>query len=269
MPSDRARELEHFVLTNFNIERSDAERDRNGTPVRTPEWLEERFLLFERFCLPSLVGQTCQEFTWLVTYDHEGTPRRSRRRLEAYERRLENLRLVPGGTAFRQVIARTLGSRRCRLLTTRLDNDDAFHRSAIGVLQRHAAGHAIEFLNFPLGYCYSYPDGEVRLFEYRSNSFLSLAENYDGEPPRTANSIRHADAGEVAPVRQIGSEPSWLQVIHARNLRNRLQGEPCAMPDLAAEFNVVATWPRLSEPGTAPPCAHGPARPARRRSGRS
>jgi len=240
-----ARPLEHFVLTNFNVRYDYGSRDRHGNlvdlrgaPVRTPEWLEQRFELFERFCMPSIAAQTCPEFTWLVGYDDSGTPPRYRRRLEAYEAAAANLRLVPESTSFKQAIARLLGSRRCRLLTTRLDNDDALHHSAIALLQRHGLGEELEFLNFPLGYSFSYPDGSIRLRRDESNPFLSLAENFAGEPPRTAVCVSHTSAGELAPVRQISRRPGWLQVIHRRNVRNRLKGRPCAPPDLREAFNV-------------------------------
>ena len=240
------RQLEHFVLTNFNVRRDDCSRDRDGTPVdrsgapvRTPEWLAERFVLFERFCLPSLVAQTCLDFTWLLGYDAVGTPPEYLRRLRAHEAGFCNLRLVPEPTSFRQAIASSL-RRRCRLLTTRLDSDDAFHRTAIALIRGHGAGNDLEFLNLPLGYCYSYPDGRVRLRRHDSNPFLSLAENFDGDLPRTAACVSHDQARQVAPVRQIGSKPGWLQLIHRRNMRNSFKGVPCAAPDLREAFNVRA-----------------------------
>jgi len=240
------RQVEHFVLTNFNVRRDDCERDRDGrpvdrhgAPVRTREWLDERFVLFERFCLPSLVAQTCLDFTWLLGYDPMGIPPEHRRRLRAHETAFANLRLVPEPTSFRQAIADSPNPRTGRLLTTRLDSDDALHRSAIALLQRHATGDDLEFLNLPLGYCHSYPDGRTRLLRHESNHFLSLAENGNAEP-RTAVCANHNRAREVAPVRQIGHRPAWLQVIHRRNMQNSFEGEPCAPPNLREAFNVQA-----------------------------
>jgi len=248
------RRLEHFVLTNFNVRRDDCRRDRNGqpvdrsgVPVRTSEWLQERFALFERFCLPSLVAQTCLDFTWLLGYDAVGTPPEFLRRLEAYEAAFSNLQLVPEPTPFRQAVAGRSNSRR-RLLTTRLDSDDALSRTAIALLQRHATGDDLEFLNLPLGYCYSYPDGRTRVLRDDSNHFLSLAENGDAGQPRTAVCVNHNRAREVAPVRQISHRPSWLQVIHRRNMQNDLQGEPCAPPDLGEMFNVQADLDEWATP---------------------
>ena len=240
-----ARPLEHFVLTNFNVHYEFGRRDQDGrlvdlrgTPVRTPEWLAERFVLFERFCLPSLVGQTRLAFTWLLRYDPAATPPAYEQRLRSYEDAFNNLRLVPETSSFSRAIAGSLGLRRCRLLTTRLDNDDALHRTAIALIQDHTTGDDLEFLNVPLGYCYSDPNGHIRLVRNESNHVLSLAENYEGELPRTAVCANHNRAREVAPVRQVGRRPGWLEVVHTRNVRNDLQGRPCALPDLREEFNV-------------------------------
>lgn len=240
-------QLEHFVLTNFNVRRNDARRDaddrpvdRDGAPLRTRKWLEQRFALFEHFCLPSLVGQTCQDFTWLVGFDAVGTPSDYLLRLREHEAVFENLRLIAESTSFRQAIADSVDTRGARLLTTRLDSDDALHRDALGVLRRHAMGEEREFLNLPLGYCYSHPDGRIRLLRHESNHFLSLAESFDGVPPRTAVCVTHNDAAAAAPLRQIGDRPSWLQVVHERNMSNTFEGQPCAPPDLKAEFNVDA-----------------------------
>jgi Putative rhamnosyl transferase len=247
-------QLEHFVLTNFNVNRDDCRRDgnrrpvdRNGAPMRTCEWLEHRFVVFERFCLPSLIAQTCLDFSWLMRYDEVGTPPEGLRRLRTYGAAFENLRLIPEPTSFRQAIASSVDLRGRRLLTTRLDSDDALHRTAIALLQRNAAGEELEFLSLPLGYCYSYPHGQVRLRRHVSNPFLSLAENGTGAPPRTAVYVSHDLAHEAAPVRQIAGQPMWLQVVHERNMRNRFRGERCAPPDLKEHFNVDAPANQATE----------------------
>ena len=61
--------FQHFLLTNFNVRLPKFSQDGNGLSVLTEEWLEHRLMLFERFCLPSVLGQTNLGFTWLVRYD--------------------------------------------------------------------------------------------------------------------------------------------------------------------------------------------------------
>ncbi len=225
--------LEHYLLTKFNVRRVEV-----GTrPDR--DWLDHRFELFERYCLPSVAGQTCQDFTWLIRWDEEGMSDEHRRRLRAHETDLPNLRLVPERLSFQMVIGRSLkGWRRKRLLTTRLDNDDALGRDAVAVLQSEARGGRLEFLNLPLGYCLEHPSGRMTLTEQPHNPFISLAEDVRREAPHTAVCVNHHEAEELAPIRQVGAARSWLQVVHDRNLYNYAIGSPCEPPDLGSLFNV-------------------------------
>lgn len=63
--------LQHFFLTRFNILLW--REDKEGNKVRTSKWLEHRFQLFEKYCLPSIIGQTCQDFEWIVLFDSTTT----------------------------------------------------------------------------------------------------------------------------------------------------------------------------------------------------
>lgn len=50
-------DCQHFILTRFNLLLWDKAKD--DRKVRTIKWLEHRFSLFERYCLPSVKNQTC------------------------------------------------------------------------------------------------------------------------------------------------------------------------------------------------------------------
>src|ERR1700730_13355201 len=62
----------HLILTRFNVKIP--EYDSPGT-----EWLEHRFGLFERFCLPSLQNQSNLDFDWLLFCDKDSSVRFSER----------------------------------------------------------------------------------------------------------------------------------------------------------------------------------------------
>lgn len=53
-----------FILTRFALHLWT--HDKHGEEMAWERWLEERFGLFERWCLPSLMGQTRQDFRWLL-----------------------------------------------------------------------------------------------------------------------------------------------------------------------------------------------------------
>ena len=60
----------HFLITRFNLN-------------RTARWLEHRFEVFERYCLPSVAAQTATDFRWLCLFD-AATPEPYRRRIASY-----------------------------------------------------------------------------------------------------------------------------------------------------------------------------------------
>ena len=57
----------HFLITRFNLNLY--ERDKHAAPTRTARWLEHRFEVFERYCLPSVAAQTATDFRWLCLFD--------------------------------------------------------------------------------------------------------------------------------------------------------------------------------------------------------
>jgi len=227
--------FQHFLLTNFNVRLSKFSQDGNGRPVLTEEWLEHRLILFERFCLPSVLGQTNLGFTWLVRYD-DAMPG-ARGRLQRYTS-FANLRVVPADLKFREVIPALLLPGTEYVVTTRLDNDDALHREAIADIQACVEPRAAEFLNFTFGYRYTAADGRATRKENRSNAFLTLVERVTDAPLHTVRRVDHRHASQLAPVRQIGTEPRWMYVVHDRNLVPRPLSPASVPEDPERAFNL-------------------------------
>jgi Putative rhamnosyl transferase len=203
----------HLVLTRFNVRWIVGPHDTG--------WLAHRFDLFERYCLPSMQGQTNREFRWLVFFDEE-TPEPFRSRIEAYAAwPVFSPVLIgpPSSEAYNDAIAAHLDGAD-RLLTTRLDNDDALARDAVDRLQAAVRQGPREFLNLPVGYVWN--RGRLYRHSHPSNAFLSLSEPAEGF--RSAWADPHEQASQVAPVRQLGGGPGWLQVIHEHNISNRVRG---------------------------------------------
>ncbi|NCC33069.1 MAG: hypothetical protein EOM24_13805 [Chloroflexia bacterium] len=214
--------FDHLILTRFNV--------RIGQWIQQPPdeaWLTHRFELFERFCLPSLEAQTCQHFRWLVLFDAE-TPEPFRAKIATYAAwpnfqpiylqhfTLESLLVVL------QPYVQTP-----YLITTRLDNDDALSRRFVEQLQRQFAFQAFEFINFADGYTLDLQRRRLFMRNYTSNSFISLIERADN--PRTVLCRNHTFLSEIGPIKNLRTDPMWLQLVHQRNLGNE-----------------VAIWPRAS-----------------------
>lgn len=240
----------HFILTHFNVRRGDhrfdangSPIDREGVPVRTVDWLEHRFELFERYCLPSIVGQTNQDFLWFVRYDPR-EPGDCGARLARYSA-YANLRPLPVKEWFSVAIEREISPDTECVITTRIDNDDAFHRDAVADIQQSCRPGTIEFLNLLNGYVYDHASGRVSPRARRDNPFLSLVENPRAAPLQTVLRFNHEKTSQVAPVRQIDCAPRWLQVVHERNLLNRLRGHALQAVAVEPEFTIGATGEAL------------------------
>ena len=51
----------HLIFTRFNLQ-----YELDSDLHLQAAWLDERFRLFEQYCLPSIVGQTDLHFTWVI-----------------------------------------------------------------------------------------------------------------------------------------------------------------------------------------------------------
>jgi hypothetical protein len=234
--------VDHVLLTRFNLPSIGVEsliRAREG-------WLRDRVELFERYCLPSVRGQTNQQFHWLVYLDPESPTWLKDRIAE----------LSADGTftpMFRASVSRqdlvsdlrsVSGAHRDGLLTTNLDNDDALANDFVERLQRaDLSGDATAIYLV---------DGLIkhgtRVFRRtdRRNAFCSVRERWDA--PVTCWADWHNLLGEHMAVLEVDGEPAWLQVIHDFNVSNRVRGRRVAAERYRQGFSgmldeVVAPGP--------------------------
>lgn len=210
-------EYNHIIFTRFNVPSPGKEEvirsDKN--------WLESRFQLFDKFCFPSVKGQTCADFTWLVFFD-EHTPDRYKELISDYQKRLPSFTPVFVSTWNTEVVHSAIRRYLSKdfLLTTRLDNDDAIHKDFVSTLrdQDHEEGVYYNFsdgLTFNKGVAFSHKD--------LSNAFLSYFEKSDGF--QGVWKYAHPDVIQKFQVQQLKLEYAWLQVIHGTNVSNKVRGK--------------------------------------------
>ena len=209
----------HFIITRFNLNLY--AQDKHDLPTRTDRWLEHRFEVFERYCLPSVAAQTSGNFTWLCLFD-AATPESCRRRIEGYKARCPQFEAVYY-TAVR--VVRPEGKKipppPKLLITTNLDNDDAFSSDVVELLQRElrpAPGKRIYSLLY--GYQY-FTDRRFALkMRYTNNHFLTLVEPFDAHT-ETIISYRHTKAIRQLPTIYLSTaRGKWLEIVHEDNVSN-------------------------------------------------
>lgn len=243
--------LRHFILTRFNLFLWN--KDKEGNKVRSREWLEHRFELFERYCLPSIKNQTCKSFKWIVLFDST-TPDAFKARIGEWQKGCSQL--IPVyveskdghrfAQIFREEVVQMLGlnqelensrysstntddtnhTDKCfnRVLTTYLDNDDALSIHFVEDLQRRAADLSDgTFIYYRDGYQLFTDHQYLMKIHYPRNHFASVVE--DGNPTTLKTiygygSHYYIDKIKGAKIEYVKDLPMWCEVIHEKNMGN-------------------------------------------------
>ena len=210
----------HIILTRFNLETPGVERtfrERAG-------WLDRRIDLFEKFCLPSVVSQTVKNFKWIIYADVRTPERHQSKFFEYAQHDVVDIRWVDGHnfslSNVRADIKCTLSTGCNWLITTRLDNDDAIHRTYVEKIQAYCSFRRREGINFTRGLILS--EGRLYVSRDLSNAFISLSE-----PTKDMLTVwcrQHTDIKLVAPILRVDDAPVWLQVVHGENVVNQKKG---------------------------------------------
>lgn len=220
-------ELQHFLLTRFNILLW--RQDKEGKKVRTTKWLDHRFTLFEKYCLPSIKNQTCQDFEWIVLFDSM-TPDSFKKRIACYQK--DCPQLIPvfvepeNGFRFAEIfkneIAKRLKSK--RVISTYLDNDDALNIGFVEDLQHRALSvNDGTFFYYDEGYQYYTEDQFMMQIRYPRNHFVSVVEHGDASIVKGVfGHGRHyyIDSIEGAKIEHVKTNPMWCEVVHEKNVLN-------------------------------------------------
>jgi hypothetical protein len=233
-----AETFHHVILTRFNCSNSRSSNDREIAIRSRPGWLEERFELFERYCLPSVLAQTNQNFEWRIYFDRYTPPEFLERARKGFAGR-PNIRLmlcnIYGSETLQEDLARDLPAAGGWLVTTRFDNDDALHQQFVERLHREVRRGVKESLNFPLGVVYG--RGKAYLSRQDSNAFISLSEPFPNF--LTVTAAPHNTMVRIAPLRDLEGGPAWMQVVHDLNVSNKLRGTRMPRAKLLSGFESV------------------------------
>ena len=195
--------LDHVLLTRFNLPTDGVEgliRAREG-------WLRERVALFETYCAPSVYGQTCQNFRWIIYFDPD-SPRWLNDWISKY---------APGrfSPIFRSSVSsddvvtdiRTLlGGGNSILVTSNIDNDDALALDFVERIQSAASSIERTALYITNGLI----KNGTRIYLRRDarNAFCSVVESW--ESPSTCWCDWHNLLGNSMKVLQLAEDPGWL-----------------------------------------------------------
>jgi len=186
------------------------------------EWLDERLNIMQRFLVPSLKLQHDQNFTWLVLV-HPDTP----------DKILDKIRVVPQSRIIKtnaDISNRESISRLCvdylvmnynskRLITARIDSDDAIHPKYGSILKKFGSickdtKNGI-FADFPNGSFFNLRTNKGYIRQSSSKSCgISRIEDLNLDA-KTIFCVQHIHVSRQKNCLSIDSEePMWVQTMH-------------------------------------------------------
>ncbi len=209
--------VSHLLFTRFNIQ-----YEPGDTIGIQPDWLEDRLRLFERYCLPSIASQSCQDFVWIILCDSR-TPESYQARIEAYSSRMPQIRVYrtpyqsDGYHSLYRQIGREYAEGNDVLISTRLDSDDALLSGYVAAVRQFALEGTEGIVSFPVGRQTFVRDGRSYKIRYGQNHSTSRVETSGFETimiyDHTQVDVKEMYVCETA-------EPMWEEIVHGGNMLN-------------------------------------------------
>ena len=123
------------------------------------------------------------------------------------------------------------------VITTRIDNDDAFHKEAIQCIQEHFTPQDNIIIDIEDGYCFNTANGVLTKHTFKSNQFVSFIEQKK-QVYGTVYREGHPAWIEKAKFISIKNKRLWLQVVHEKNIVNAMKGKICLDTSVISSFNT-------------------------------
>lgn len=237
--------FKHLILTRFNVPSKIPifQKDQYARPVCDSAWMDHRFEIFERYCLPSMREQSCQNFEWCVFLDPL-TEDRYKHRILSLQKSYPKLTPVFLNKTTIRKSAQVFAGSAPYLISTRLDSDDALHREAVALIQSRFCAQDFEFVNLEKGYRYDVEQNLLYAHEDNLGHFMSLIEKNEGEI-RSVYLASHHEVNQWGRVQQVSGGRYWLETCHERTMTRRVFGGASQekTPDLKTRLSYF--WTRL------------------------
>ncbi|WP_238325348.1 glycosyltransferase [Lunatimonas lonarensis] len=209
-------------------------------------WLQERFLIFQKFCFPSILNQSNKDFTWLIYVDSETNPGI----LEALQELVKpysfilliqrvfqhfSLKLV-----LNEDIHKYFGEGFQYLISSRVDTDDMLHKDFIQKVQEMFQRQSYEALNFNKGHIYDISTGVTSAAVHKYNPFISLIEKRTKAGFKTVFHKIHIAYKDDPNLVKVGNyNPMWCMTVHGLNVSTSFYGRVIKFkqPDLKQIFD--------------------------------
>lgn len=243
----------HFLITQFNLLQFPLGKElKKGEEWLS--WTRERVKIFREYCLPSLDNQTCKDFTWLIYFDIK-TPDEFQYLIDELKKR-DYIKICfsegnDGFMADHISDIKNLSKDSEWIISSRIDNDDIFHKDAIKVIQE--AFHPIDeyMISLTSGYTLNLQTLQMGHYYYPECPFISIIEKCEKEELKSIfyKSHSHWDQLKLRIFDEIVKkdkkttfiidQPYWIQLVHGKNVSNsEKRGLPVVRQKDLSAFNL-------------------------------
>lgn len=242
--------FKHYILTRFN-----AGLYSKPNKIDLNIWMEHRLSLFEKFTLPSMINQSCQNFSWLLLID-KLTPKKFIDKLENFK--YSNIKICYTDVS---IYSSNIDDPKiweialCKqdnfdIITTRTDNDDIFHKNYVEEIQRkYSKLLDIEkpfVISFPLGYVLDLESRQIVPFNYPGNNCPSLVSLGNERDFKSVFCFVHTLIRKRYKTFIVQkSKPFWLNIVHSKNLGSACRQHFCrsknrkTLDSILLEFGIT------------------------------
>jgi hypothetical protein len=218
----------HYIITRFNIKNPGWHLDKNGNIINDLEWLTQRYSLFKTYCFPSVMSQVEKDFEWLVFFD-KNTPEKFIKENNNFAKIMPQFKplYVIDYLDFEEKLKVNVSKNSLLnyIITTRLDNDDCLHSNAVKKIQE--SFKPLNNLIIDLTNGLTLELGAYNKLAKRENvhsgPFISyIEENNKTKPVKTVYNCEHTSWSSKASFIDVKSGFYWMQIIHSKNITNKL-----------------------------------------------
>lgn len=216
--------MKHYLITKINIELNYFKEfwSKITNSRFDNSYLSHRLEMFDKYVLPSVESQVCNDFVWLV-FIHPQTPVKIK---EEFKARVDNLIEV----VHEKDISRSIDNFSGDIITTNLDSDDMI--SNLYIKKIHEIYRSVQadiskpfIISFKSGFLFSENKQILYPFVHPENNYLSFIE--DGIDFTTITSYRHVGKIEgirkLFPMIEVEEGFWWIINNHNKNLVNNFK----------------------------------------------
>lgn len=226
-----------FIITRFNLYLPNLHAGSTIDEYTgiTPDYIKQRFELFEKYCLPSIEAQTDKDFYWFILMNAD-TPDIFKSRIESIVNRSEakivllymkeyNLELI------KQKILE-LKNNSNWVTSIRIDNDDILAKNFVEEVRKIAPHINKTVINFERGLHYNLKTREIGIHSAKANHFISyvedISENFELVYKCGHNKILSSGINKYINIKK---KPMWAELVHDTNVVNEFNSSPIAIED--------------------------------------